>query len=798
MVARVGYPKILHSGAGFCVATEMLGNLGGCAQPKELHPPSPSTQDSRPDLGKLAPLTAAGVFSAKPRVLPSLRSNLRTIFFVLVAGSMLAPLFLVASSSGAIPQLQVGLALRHEAVEAAQSFARSIILSPAAPLAFLAAESEASRTVVVPLFQHTIDGGGAALTLPGLVPSVSTSFEWRSWVGIDRQAIVHCAPCLAILSAVSARPLPGPRLGTAQPPLPPHNRGPDLARLVRWDRQLELVDRGHALLRQRLILAAASGAASAFLQGWVDRVASGPQGQHLPLKLRDPDDSSDVGLKGRPFSARYSPVTTNALPQPQSQFASAFRPRGLADLLEPKALSRLHEFLAIQSSNLVAIRRFGTSVERAHDALRLRGFGRAVQHLDPLVIGQDEFVPAARGIIWDCRNLEEAGFCSPLEYATPPNSDLNSAYILERYGPTGTTPWPDQELVSQVVFGVQFQADLPLQIVLLPHLVSLPLGFTSVDKEINTFVEHGWYQRTIGLPFVPIRAMGKGAAARKSDPSRFRRTTDGGGPRQPVFDGQGVQAVSFNDAIGLRGTRPLSGAEDGAVHGDPFPPKWPASEVKPRIEDLMHDAAVLRHAALTVFHEPLVGFTDDFARYFTQFPVHPSEQWKTNLVWTFPDELPTAGLGASFSFVTEKRLGFGLSLSPSVAQRFSELVLADFRSRLDAVENDFFESILSSSTGACHGNGARDLIDAAGRADGMSAACRWVQQRRSLSRLTSNFELRLYSAHLYTDDIAVVVVGHRASSPGPSLLGRNHSSLRDHHGTAFKAPDRILLHLARL
>ena len=151
---------------------------------------------------------------------------------------------------------------------------------------------------------------------------------------------------------------------------------------------------------------------------------------------------------------------------------------------------------------------------------------------------------------------------------------------------------------------------MPLQIVLLPHLVSLPLGFASVEKELTNVLEHGWYQRTDGLPFLPFRAMGQGAASRNSNPQKFRRTTDGGGPRRPVFDRQGIPAVSFNDAIGLHSQAPGE-ADPHLPSGSPSIPKWPAPEVKPRIEDLMHDSAVLRHAAINVFHEPLSGFTRD-------------------------------------------------------------------------------------------------------------------------------------------------------------------------------------------
>jgi hypothetical protein len=42
------------------------------------------------------------------------------------------------------------------------------------------------------------------------------------------------------------------------------------------------------------------------------------------------------------------------------------------------------------------------------------------------------------------------------------------------------------------------------------------------------------------------------------------------------------------------------------------------------------------------------------------------------------------------TYVSEKRLGFGVSLSSNVAQRLSEAVVADFRARFDAQEIERF------------------------------------------------------------------------------------------------------------
>jgi hypothetical protein len=118
---------------------------------------------------------------------------------------------------------------------------------------------------------------------------------------------------------------------------------------------------------------------------------------------------------------------------------------------------------------------------------------------------------------------------APLDSTLLPNSDYNSAFILQRFGPARISPWPDQELVSRVVQRVQLRAQMPLRVIMLPHFVSLPLDFTSEDKEVNGFVVRGRYQRTLGLPFLPFRAMGQGAVS----PRHFRHRPNW---RKPDFE----------------------------------------------------------------------------------------------------------------------------------------------------------------------------------------------------------------------------------------------------------------------
>ena len=107
------------------------------------------------------------------------------------------------------------------------------------------------------------------------------------------------------------------------------------------------------------------------------------------------------------------------------------------------------------------------------------GFGQAAEPHDVLVIGQDQFLPPARDIIWDCRGFPLGLPAVPLDFDAPASSDLSSPYI-QRILET----WPDQELLGFLIDGVDFRADLPLQIVLGPQLVSLSKAYPNAQKEI--------------------------------------------------------------------------------------------------------------------------------------------------------------------------------------------------------------------------------------------------------------------------------------------------------------------------
>ena len=300
--------------------------------------------------------------------------------------------------------------------------------------------------------------------------------------------------------------------------------------------------------------------------------------------------------------------------------------------------------------------------------------------------------------------------------------------------------------------GVQYQADLPLQLVLSSHLVSLPLGFDSVQSELLRLHELGYHDLHRVLPFIPMHGTPQGATPRKNDP-RFRRTSDGGAPRQPAYDAAGIQAISLNEAIGLKSYSPHEPDSTPEL-------KWLAREKKPTVVMMAYDGHILKWAA-SIFHQPVFGFTDDVADYFNQIPVSPAEKWKNCALWAFGSQAETTGLLRStelrsLAVVVEHRLGFGLTLSSNVGQRFADAILWYFEKEFDREEDARFARILDPVTNVCT---AVDQVDERARRNGLTPACCWIRQRRLLSASTGTNQLRLYTAHMYTDDAAFAVVG---------------------------------------
>ena len=145
---------------------------------------------------------------------------------------------------------------------------------------------------------------------------------------------------------------------------------------------------------------------------------------------------------------------------------------------------------------------------------------------EPLALGKSCFDSRAQGIVWDLR-------CSPprpVDYSAPISTHFNLDFVRDslRAHPT----YPDQEIFDHLLFGVRFKSQPEYQMILQPHLASLPLGYENVHKELRRLRDKGFFACFDHPPFAPWQTLSNGVVCRKLEPDRPRRTTDGGSPRR--------------------------------------------------------------------------------------------------------------------------------------------------------------------------------------------------------------------------------------------------------------------------
>ena len=520
---------------------------------------------------------------------------------------------------------------------------------------------------------------------------------------------------------------------------------------------------------RQLIAALNAASEDTLLSGWIDRIHPLDASDIPPSLLAALPSYDDAGLERLPFSPVYQPLHTPWLPLPPKQPAV---PDGAPACVESPFAMMLPATQKLVSSWLR---------EALRDLMHIRATvadGKAAAMVEgtvlrqrprALAVGRDELHPWARDRVWDCREA----CCKLLDFQAPIQTHLNLEYFRRRL-----EAYPDRYLVANVLEGVRLDADVELQSVFVPHLVSMPTGFKSVGKEVRRLRGLGWYEFFPDFPFWPLYLNGQGSVARKLEPDRYRRTTEGGGPRQPTFDLSGLQAISINAASFiphmpahfLQDTRPemlewlaargLPAAEPPA--GELRRSKWP-KEAKPRLSQLLRDLALLKRAAALLGLVVFI-FGDDFKDHFNQLAMAESELHKLNILFLRDgDELvdaspasqvPSAATG-QLIFISELRLGFGTHGASNIAQRFSDAVLGLFREDMDAADAGHFDASAGMATWLAERRiAAQSVVDEACRAEACSLADR-------ATRVEAQFllERRLYSCHVYTDDPTWIAVG---------------------------------------
>jgi hypothetical protein len=218
-------------------------------------------------------------------------------------------------------------------------------------------------------------------------------------------------------------------------------------------------DAGH----QRLLRDALLASDDPLLEGWAERIRPPPQELLDLVQVRLPDMLA-VDLLALPFAPVYAPAVTAYLPRMPAQLP-AVPPhcvRSAMELLTPQARVRVHTWL-------------GKALAQLH-CIELKQPNCELLRPQAIALGQAAMLPWARGRIWDL-TFERSACAVPLDVTLPNESNLDLAFLRRRL-----EGYPDQNLVANILDGIRFEADVELQTILVPHLISLPKGFESVRK----------------------------------------------------------------------------------------------------------------------------------------------------------------------------------------------------------------------------------------------------------------------------------------------------------------------------
>ena len=109
--------------------------------------------------------------------------------------------------------------------------------------------------------------------------------------------------------------------------------------------------------------------------------------------------------------------------------------------------------------------------------------------------------------------------------------------------------YPDQYLAANILKGIRLDGDVELQSVWVPLLTSLPSGHASVGEELRRLRPLGWYSSAPTSPSGPCTSAARERRRESLKPDRFRRTTEGNGPRAPTFVAPGLQAISIRESF---------------------------------------------------------------------------------------------------------------------------------------------------------------------------------------------------------------------------------------------------------
>ena len=328
----------------------------------------------------------------------------------------------------------------------------------------------------------------------------------------------------------------------------------------------------------------------------------------------------------------------------------------------------------------------------------LAGFGRRP---DDTAVAEEDRAEWSRGVILDCRGFPEI---RELDY----NAHTPTKWNLEAIR-AALKDCKDQEVVSFMVLGVCYKAEMPHQLVFCHHLLNLFGNDAAVYQEAVALSDLGGNGLFSHTPMVPGRFNGKGQVEKGSG----IRPTDEAGPRKDLFDTANVRVWSLNQyALGshtfqhLLNTESQAELEELARARQAVSGKWP-HEDKPGTEHVIIANCILREAA-DYAQQPTYLIKADWFKMFNQFMLRPECYWQS--MHSFPDN----------KFVVNYCMTFGLNPCSNIAQRAANAFVWFFLKEFNELDASYVQE------GAAHHPKLKSWVEARSELGPQQAMLLWM------------------------------------------------------------------------
>lgn len=211
-----------------------------------------------------------------------------------------------------------------------------------------------------------------------------------------------------------------------------------------------------------------------WLDGWPEQIRPFdlemiPQGATSLLP-----DFGDARLDDVTFTPARPPPQTSWIPRYPPQTWDSPEPmpcaKGVRDLLLPEAIEKLDGWLEHTREDMLRIREALNAGERPEALVRDRP--------KAIAIGQSEMKGWARGKVWNC-SQNDGSCCTLSQLDGLPETHLNISFLSQRLA-----RYPDQALMSHLLEGAKLEAEVELQTVMVPHLMSLTSEHGQASKRV--------------------------------------------------------------------------------------------------------------------------------------------------------------------------------------------------------------------------------------------------------------------------------------------------------------------------